>query len=705
MTRPRYSIRYKILTVVTAILAVAILLYLLLATKIFRQDKTELVFELNNSVVKTISTEVETALRGANDKLRLYALLFAGNQNSNSSSLSAFRDVITDDPLLVKLELHEQTSSGAMNRVAQIGDEHFAKLYGIDEKFFSEVLLKQKPVPYDTIKASANAVWNATIEKGPALIGMGISVIREGAKGVPEKILVVVGYLKADLFLKNLKSSNMSQAFIVGADGHVLIHPKPEIMIKSPDFSDSPIVAELKKGTFNNGVMQFEDQAGAQMGAYSKIKFGGLGVVSQVASRKAFVAVQSLIVRSALFAMIILTLTFIATVFFSRSLTRPIHRLMWAMERVAQGNMDTELKFKTHDEIEVLSKSFNKMTLDLKSSRAELRETNRDLELKVIDRTKKLEEQNRAVKEAQEALLRTTRLASVGEIAGRTAHEVLNPLTSLMARIQRVQSRLSEEILSHKNVLGEIVGAWRGDLEKNGVDGFLNNLKKPSNVDAKISLLQEDVGNITEIFGHWDKDMNLLTNDTQFLLQQARRIEKILNQMRSLSTISSVRRTKLKGNPILHDALNIVADLFAKNRIQTFENYNAKIDEIKVDRDELIQVLTNLLRNSLHAVLEAGLEKGHGFVRIESFNEEKKLCIDIVDNGIGISQENQTKLFENQFTTKSPDLGTGLGLSISRRFVRAFNGDLFLVKSEAQKETRFRIELPLDLDEKAGVAA
>ena len=60
----------------------------------------------------------------------------------------------------------------------------------------------------------------------------------------------------------------------------------------------------------------------------------------------------------------------------------------------------------------------------------------------------------------------------MGEIAGRTAHEVLNPLTSLMARIQKVQKRLNDEILSNKNLMGEIVGAWKKDLDEKGLKGL-----------------------------------------------------------------------------------------------------------------------------------------------------------------------------------------------------------------------------------------
>lgn len=600
------------------------------------------------------------------------------------------------------LELFEQNALGQMISDHQITDPTFSKTYSLNDKFFSQNLVGLRPIPFQNIRSNSISIWNATIENGPPLLGVGIPVIREGAHGVPERMMAAVGYIKADLFLKNLRTSNLTQVFILGSDGHVLVHARPEAMYTMADFSNVEIVNEMRKSQVPSGVMEYVNDGKRELGAFARVPTGNLGVYSQVETEKAFIAVKSLVRRSILFALIISTITFIATIFFSRTLTRPLRRLMAAMERVSDGKLDTELKIKSHDEIAVLSHSFNRMTQDLKSSRQQLEEINRELENKVLDRTKKLEEQNRAVKEAQEALLRTTRLASVGEIAGRTAHEVLNPLTSLMARIQKVQKRLNDEILSNKNLMGEIVGAWKKDLDEKGLKGLIKSLEEPSKVNPGMNLLQEDLGNFNEIFAGWDKDLATLDSDTKFLMQQAVRIEKILRQMRSLSVVSS-HLTRLKVEPLIHEAINIVADLFAKNKVEVIEKYSSPHAEAKVDHDELIQVLTNMLRNSLQAVLEN--DRPSRKVEIETSCSEGKFFIDIIDNGVGIPEENKPKLFESQFSTKKPDEGTGLGLSISRRFVRAFNGDLYVLKTSVKEGTTFRIEIPLFSETEKAVAA
>jgi signal transduction histidine kinase len=250
--------------------------------------------------------------------------------------------------------------------------------------------------------------------------------------------------------------------------------------------------------------------------------------------------------------------------------------------------------------------------------------------------------------------------------------------------------------------LGEILGAWKKDLSEKGLQGLIKSLEEPSKVNPGMNLLQEDLGNFNAILSAWDKDLSTLDVDTKFLMQQALRIEKILRQMRSLSVVSS-QRTKLKAHPLVHDAMNIVADLFAKNRVELRETFGVFEGDVRVDRDELIQVLTNMLRNSLQAVLEKKSTKK--IVEVQTSLVGARLMIDIIDNGVGITSENQPKLFENQFSTKGPDEGTGLGLSISRRFVRAFNGDVYLLKTSPKEGTTFRIELPLDSEKIDGVAA
>lgn len=694
-----FSIRYKILLMTSALLLTSVSLYILLATKIFRDDKTAFVYSSNKTLVTALAAQAEMAFRTTTDKLRLFAMLSSEQYQVNSKAL--VQDIVATDPNIVRLELYEIGANQNNKLITSFHDPQYSRTYGLRDDYY-QVLSAKRPIPFEKIQADSVYVWNGTIEDGPPLIGIGLSVIIEGANRTPEKILQSVGYIKADSFLKNINMSTLAQIFIVDKSGQILVHKNSSVMARMQDMSNLPIVAELFRSQFQSGVSKFSVGGIEMLGAYAKVPFSGTGIISQVESREAFMAVNRLAGRSILFGAIIITATFLAIVLFSRTLTRPLNRLLDAVENVSQGNLNTSIELNSRDEIAILSRSFNQMIEDLKTSRNQLEEVNRDLEQKVIDRTKKIEEQNRAVQEAKEALLKTTRLASVGEIAGRTAHEVLNPLTSLMTRIQKVQKRLNEVVSNDKEILAEIIKAWNDDLQSKGLEGFVKSLNGPSLVHQSLTILEEDLSNLKDISSRWEGELSTLDSDTKFLFREASRIETILKQMLSLSVVSRTH-SMVNIHSILHDAVNITADAFSKAKIKVIEKYEANDDKIKADPSELLQVLSNLLRNSIQAITMGDVQEG--LVTIYTSNVDSRIQIDIVDNGIGVSEENKPKLFVHQFSTKDPRMGTGLGLSISRRFVRAIQGDLTLVSSQPRVETRFRIEIPLYVDKSKQEAA
>jgi signal transduction histidine kinase len=123
---------------------------------------------------------------------------------------------------------------------------------------------------------------------------------------------------------------------------------------------------------------------------------------------------------------------------------------------------------------------------------------------------------------------------------------------------------------------------------------------------------------------------------------------------------------------------------------------------VKVDYDEFVQSLTNLIRNSIQAISSRSKNTSSQFsgrIRLKIEKADSKVQLLVEDNGSGIESAHLEKLFSTHFTTKSNRDGTGLGLSISRRFIRSFNGDLFLKETFKDKGTTMVIELPLSLNE------
>jgi len=140
-----------------------------------------------------------------------------------------------------------------------------------------------------------------------------------------------------------------------------------------------------------------------------------------------------------------------------------------------------------------------------------------------------------------------------------------------------------------------------------------------------------------------------------------------------------------KENIDIISTTRLALEIFNEQNI----SFESKMDllKVKIDRTNLIRVITNLVKNSLQAT--ENISNPKIIIRIKKIRN--KAIIEIEDNGIGISRKNRDKIFEPKFTTKSK--GMGLGLSIIKNLVTNYNGDIDF-KSTKDKTT-FKIKLPI----------
>lgn len=694
-----FSIRYKFLFVMSALLATCVGIYLAIAVKVFKADKTELVFDLNRSQVSNLASEVDTQFEGISDKFKLFAIMSTGSQ------ARWIQDLFSKDSDVVFVSLYKNSSNQGLKKFE---NKTYFETYGLTDHYFEKVIPTERTIPFSTILKNGEAIWNASGQEGPPLIGFGRSVVIEDGQGVAIDQLAVVGYIRMDRILKSLALVKLSEITVASSEGEILAHVDTKLLKEKKLLLDNVLFKEALNAKTKTAVMNVESEAGRLLGAFSKSHNGKVIVLAQASEKSAFAAVGDLVERSLIFSLIVMTGAFLASILLSRSLTSPLAQLVDRMMLVSQGDLTTLIEVKTKDETGVLADSFNEMIVDLKQSRDQLEQINRELDQKVKDRTKELEIQNHKVKEAQEALLRTTRLASAGEIAGRAAHEVLNPLTSLLTRVGIMDRKIKGDVKPQVAMLTDIQGAWSQDFAAGGFDKLVQVWKQPSQVQPDQTMWQEDLENIEAVGKNLNQQISTLHKDTEFLAQEGARINKIINGMRKLS-VTSADQKDLSVHEILKDSCHIMADLFSQENFQLVQELQAENDMAHLDRDEFVQAMTNMMRNSLQAMVEAKTKSPSanykGSLRILTATVDGALQIYIEDNGVGISAENQVRLFDSHFTTKSPDEGTGIGLGISRRFVRSFGGEIEFVSSVPMEKTVFCIKLPIVKDLQKGAAA
>ena len=228
-------------------------------------------------------------------------------------------------------------------------------------------------------------------------------------------------------------------------------------------------------------------------------------------------------------------------------------------------------------------------------------------------------------KRVQEALWRSQRLASIGRLAAEIAHEINNPLTSVLTF-----SKLANSILQHEPFPTE----------------------RLTDLRDYISYLQSET-------------------------------ERCANISRNLLDFSRQSKIEIRENDIheiLDKTLTILRHRAGLDEIEIETSYAPEVPFLSCDFKRLQQAFINILWNAIEAMPEGGR-----LVVSTSFDKEKdKVEIRIRDTGPGISTENVEKIFEPFFTTKAEGKGAGLGLSVAYGIIRQHQGEIHLFSKEGE---------------------
>lgn len=169
------------------------------------------------------------------------------------------------------------------------------------------------------------------------------------------------------------------------------------------------------------------------------------------------------------------------------------------------------------------------------------------------------------------------------------------------------------------------------------------------------------------------------------LVTQIDALTNIANEFSNYATMPRANNTKL----VLNEVVEAVHDLFRKRDDMNITMSEPIEDlEVYVDRNQLLRILNNLVKNAIQAIPE----DRPGIIQIALQKENNKAIISVKDNGKGIPDYMKQKVFTPNFTTKSS--GTGLGLAISANMIDSMNGRIYF-ETEVDKGTTFFVEIPL----------
>jgi GAF domain-containing protein len=279
----------------------------------------------------------------------------------------------------------------------------------------------------------------------------------------------------------------------------------------------------------------------------------------------------------------------------------------------------------------------------------------------VQQRTQELSKSLDELRTAQDRLVQTEKLASLGQLTAGIAHEIKNPL-NFVNNFSALSAELTDE---------------------------LNDVLKSA---ALVDNVKEEVDELTR----------LLKDNLKKVVQHGKRADSIVKNMLLHSREGSGEHRPADINALVDESLNLAYHGARAEKPQFNVTLQRDFDDtagtIEVFPQEITRVFLNLISNGFYAATKRKTENGgSGFepiLRATTKNLGDTVEIRIRDNGTGIPNEVKEKMFNPFFTTKPAGEGTGLGLSMSHDIIVKQHGGKIDVETEPGQFTEFRIELP-----------
>lgn len=274
-----------------------------------------------------------------------------------------------------------------------------------------------------------------------------------------------------------------------------------------------------------------------------------------------------------------------------------------------------------------------------------------------------LTELNRQLGAAQDQLVQSEKMASIGQLAAGVAHEINNPIGFIFSNLGTLDRYLRD--------LFKVLAVYEACEPKIG----------DAQARQSLALLRREV------------ELDYLKDDIPTLMSETRdgieRVRKIVQDLKDFSHVDANRDWEWadlhKG---IDSTLNIVNNEI-KYKAEVVKQYG-ELPLVRCLASELNQVFMNLLVNAAHAITHE-----RGMIVVRTGGGDGKVWVEIEDDGCGIGPEELARIFDPFFTTKPIGKGTGLGLSLAYGIVKK-HGGLIDVNSVPGKGTRFRVTLPVE---------
>lgn len=363
----------------------------------------------------------------------------------------------------------------------------------------------------------------------------------------------------------------------------------------------------------------------------------------------------NLLAKSVSITLLFVIIGSLLVVYSSGRITNTLRQLTEFSSKLANEDFNAEISkeaMESNDEIGELSRTFGKMAKSLKKSYEQLEDYSQTLEQKVVTRTLELKNALENLKKSQEQLVQSEKMAALGQLVARVAHEINTPIgVSVTA-----STFLQEQIVKLKKM---------------------------------ISLEEIDEDELNTLMKHLDDSGNLIHSNL------IRASELITSFKHTSADQTSQEKRTFNMRKVLSNTINTLHPELKKTRIKAHINCPERLS-VNSYPGAVSQVITCLVMNSIIHGFEYNNEGGEIHIDVKD-KEDGKIMIIYSDNGKGIPKNILKSVFDPFVTTKRGRGGTGLGLNVTFNVVKkVLRGDINC-ESLPDKGATFSISMPIDL--------
>ncbi len=297
--------------------------------------------------------------------------------------------------------------------------------------------------------------------------------------------------------------------------------------------------------------------------------------------------------------------------------------------------------------------------------------------VQMIEYSLDITERKQAEKELENThieLLKSSRLAGMAEVATDILHNVGNVLNNINVATTLIAEKVSNSKVPNLKRVTDMIGEHMEEI-----GAFLTQ-------DPQGRHIPKYLTKVTKLLAGEEA---AIAEKIQVLAGNVQHIKEIINMQQSYARVCGVE-VSTTIDEVIQDAIQINQSGLERNGIEVIRKY-AELGNVSVDKQRVLQILVNLIGNAKYALSESG--KGEKLLTTKFYKHgEDLLGIEVIDNGVGISKENQTKIFRHGFTTKKD--GHGFGLHSGALAATEMGGSLTVHSDGPGHRATFTLELP-----------